>query len=74
MAANQFGDDPLGEEVEDLWIAEETGDVDQQVLGKEIEFIRVGVQQSDVAIDILGLDRRHRHAPLDPALQRAGLV
>ena len=31
-------------------------------------------QDFEIAIHVIGLDRGHRHAPLDPALQRARLV
>ena len=34
----------------------------------------VAAQNFEIAIHVIGLDRRHRHAPLDPALQRARLV
>ena len=34
----------------------------------------VAAQHVEIAIHVVGLDRRHRHAPLDPALQRALLV
>jgi hypothetical protein len=74
MAADQVGNDLLRQEIEHLRIAEEAGDVDQQVLGKQVELAWVAAQHFEIAIHVVGLDRRHRHAPLDPALQRARLV
>ena len=74
MGAHQVRDDLVGQEFEDPGIAKEACDVDQQVLDKQREFVRVGLQQGDVAIGVAGLDRRHPHPPYDPALQRTRLV
>ncbi len=74
VAADQVGNDLLRQEIEHLRIAEEAGDVDEQVLGKKVEFAGVAAQHFEIPIHVIGLDRRHRHAPLDPALQRARLV
>ena len=74
VAADQVGNDLLRQEIEHLRIAEEAGDIDEQVLGKKIELACVAAQNFEIAIHVIGLDRRHRHAPLDPALQRARLV
>ena len=74
LAADQFGNDLLRQEVENLRIAEETGDVDEQVLGEQVELVCVAPQHREIPIHVIGLDRCHRHAPLDPALQRTRLV
>ena len=74
MLADQIGNDLFGEQVEYLRITEEAGDVDEQVLGKKIEFAAVAPQYVQVLSHVVGFDRRHRHAPLDPALQRTRLV
>ena len=71
---DQVGNDLLRQEIEHLRIAEEAGDIDEQVLGKQVELACVAPQQFEIPIHVIGLDRRHRHAPLDPALQRARLV
>ena len=55
-------------------IAEETGDVDEQILGQQVELAGSSRRMFEIAVHVVGLDRRHRHAPLDPALQRALLV
>ena len=74
LAADQVGNDLCRQEIEHLRIAEEAGDIDEQVLGKKIELARVAPQHFEIAIHVIGFDRCHRHAPLDPALQRARLV
>ena len=57
-----------------FWIAEEAGDVDQQIAREQIELGWVASQHLEITSHVAGLDRRHRHAPLYPALQGAGLV
>jgi hypothetical protein len=74
MAANKVGDDRLGQQTENRRIAEEAGDVDQQILGQQIEFVRVRAQHREIAVDAVGLYMCQRHATLDPALERAGFV
>ena len=74
VAADQVGNDLLRQKIEHLRIAEEAGDIDEQVLGKKVEFACVAAQHFEIPIHVIGLDRRHRHAALDPALQRARLV
>ena len=74
LAAHQVGNDLLRQEIEHLRVAEEAGDVDEQVLGEKVELAGVAAQHVEIAVHVVGLDRRHRHAPLDAALQRAGLV
>ena len=53
-------------------IAEEVRDVDEEVLGKQLAL--AGILTQDLQIARAALDARHRHASLDPALQRALLV
>ena len=50
-------------------IAEEVRDVDEEVLGEQLAL--TGILAQDLQIARAALDARHRHAPLDPALQRA---
>jgi len=38
MPADQIGNDLLRQQLEGLGVAEEAGDVDQQILGEQIEF------------------------------------
>jgi hypothetical protein len=59
---------------EDFWVAEEARDVDEKVLGQQVEFVGVMAQKFEIAIHIVGFHRRHGHAPFGPALQRAALV
>ena len=72
MTAHEFRNDGLREEIEHLSITEEAGDVDQQILGEQIEFACVAAQYFEISIR--GCDRRRRHASLDPTLQRARFV
>ena len=74
MAADQVGNDLLGQKIEHLGITEEAGDVDQQVLGKKAELLGVALQDLEISLRIVGFDRCHGHAPPDPALQRARLI
>ena len=53
-------------------VAEEAGDVDQQVLGEELELTWVLPQHVEIPTDVIGTGQRH--APLDPAQQCARLV
>ena len=62
----------LRQQLESLRVAEEAGDVDQQILGEEIELAGILPQQIEIATNIV--DAGQRHAPLDPAHQRARLV
>ena len=73
-AVHQLGNDLLRQQVEHLRVAEEAGDVDEQVRGQKITLADVAAQQIDVAGRVGGGDPRHAHAPFDPALQRTGLV
>jgi hypothetical protein len=74
MAAHQIRNDLLRQEVENLWIAEEAGDVDEEVLDEEGEFVLIAVQDLDIPVRIGHLDRCHDHAPLYPPQKRAWLV
>ena len=68
------GDDLFSQDVEYRRIAKEAGDVDQQVRGEAVELFFIAPQDIEIPLDVVGLDRRHRHAALDPAPQRALLV
>jgi len=74
MVADQVGNDFRCQVIEYLRIAEEPGDIDKQVLGKMAELDGIAPQNVEIAIHASGLDRCHRHAPLDPPLRRAQLV
>ena len=74
LPIDEIGNDVLRQEVESLSIAKEVGDIDQQVAGEKIAFAGVAVENLQVALHAIGFDRGHGHAPLDPALQGAGLV
>ena len=73
MAAHQRRDHLVSQIVKHFCIAEKRGDVDQQVLGEKPGFGCILVQHVEVARKITAANG-HRHAPLDPPLQRAGLV
>jgi len=66
--------DPLTERVERFGVTEKIRDVDQNILCQSLNFCGVVLQQSQILIHVPGFDRRHRHAPLNPALQGAVLV
>ncbi len=74
MIGNQIRNGLFRQEFEDFRIAEEAGDVDEQILGEQIKLGRVASQKCDIAILIVRSDCRHTHAPFDPALQCAVLV
>jgi hypothetical protein len=74
VAADQVGNDRLGQQVEDRRIAEEAGDVDQQVLGEKLQLVAVVLQGLQIAADVVGPDIGHRHAALDPSPKRAAFV
>ena len=71
---DQIRDDVLGQVLEYFRVAEEAGDVDQQILGQQIELGGILAQDFEVAAHVVRLDRSHRDAPLDPPLQGARLV
>ena len=72
MIAHEVGNDVLLQEIKYRRVTKETRDVDQQIPGELIAF--VGVAKQEIQILARGLDRRHRHAPLDAAFERAMLV
>jgi hypothetical protein len=74
VVADQVGNDLLRQEIEHLRVPEEAGDVDQQVPGQEVELAGIASQDLEIPARVGGPGRRHRHAPLDPALQRPRLV
>ena len=55
-----------------LEFAEEAGDVDQQVLGEELELTWILPQPVEIPTTVIGTGQRH--APLDPPQQCARLV
>ena len=71
---DEIGNDRLGQEIECLSVAEEARDIDEQVAGEKVEFVCVAAQGLEITLHAVALDRGHRHAPLDPALQRPRLV
>ena len=74
MTADQVGNDVLAEELEHPGIAKEVRDVDEQVFGEHIQLGGVAAQKRQIQLHTAGFDRRKRHAPFDPALQRALFV
>src|SRR6185437_7638081 len=74
LVAHQFRNDFRRQEIEHLWITEETGDVDQQVLGKKVELVGVASQQTKIPIHFIALDRRQRSTSFDTALQGSRLI
>ena len=71
IVADQFWNDLLREKIEDLLIAKEAGDIDEEIFDEAIQLGCVAAQGLEVAIHFIGLDRRHRHAPFDPASECA---
>ena len=72
MPADEIGDHLLRQQLEGLRVAEEAGDVDQQILGEELELSRILPQQVEIPATVV--DAGQRHAPLDPAQQCARLI
>ena len=66
VPTHQIGNDLLRQQLEGLRVAEKAGDVDQQILGKELELSRVLPQHIEISATVL--DSGHRHPPLDPPL------
>ena len=60
--------------LEDLRVAEEGGDVDQQVRGQVVKFRIVRGQAREIRGGLGDLQARQPDAPLDPATDRARLV
>ncbi len=90
LALQQAGDHLLRQGVIRRRVAEEAGDVDQQVLREQVQLARVAVQQGQVGGQVmargaggpvpaaravrLAAARRQAHPALDAPLQRAALV
>ncbi len=74
VATDQIGNDLIRQDVEHLRVAEEAGDMNQQILGQKLELAGITSQKLDVAIHATCPDRHHRHASLDAPLQCAGFV
>ena len=74
LGVHQVGDDFRGDQIEDAGVAEKAGDVDQQVLGQQVEFAGVGGEHFEVVAHRTGRDAAEDHAPFDPAFQGALLV
>ena len=74
MVADQIRDDFFAQNIEHRGISEEAGDVDEQIRGKAIELFFIASQNIEIPLHFISLDRRHRHAALDPSPQRALLV
>ena len=70
----QGGDDRFLQSKEHIGIPEESGDIDQQIIGKQRTFLVIAPQHLKVARHVAGLDARHRHSPRDPAPQCAMFV
>ena len=72
VIAHQVGNGVLLQKLEYRRVTKETRDIDQQIPGELIAF--VGVAMQEIQILGRGLDRRHRHPPLDAAFESAMLV
>jgi len=72
VPVDEIGNHLLRQQLEGLRVAEEAGNVDQQVLGKELELTRILPQHVKIPADVI--DSGQRHAALDPAQQCALLV
>ena len=72
FAAEQLGDDLRLQRVKGLGVAEKVGHANQQVTKQGLHLGRVLLQVLDVAFH--GVELLHRHAPLNAAVNGAGLV
>ena len=72
MPLDELRNDLLPQQIKGGRIAEEVRNVDEEVLRKQ--FALAGIPTEDLQIAFAAADARHRHASLDPALQRALLV
>ena len=68
----QLGYDLRGQHFKGLGVAEEIGHANQEIMKQRLHFPRRLLQKLDVAVN--RLDLVHRHAPLNPAVDGAGLV
>ena len=72
LPPHEVRNDFLRQQIKGGRIAEEVRDVDEEVLGEQLAL--AGILTQDLQIARAAVEARHRHAPLDPALQRALLV
>ena len=72
LPLHELRNDFLRQLVEGGRVAEEVGHIDEEVLGEQLTLARILAQ--DLQIVRAALQPGHRHAPLDPALQRSPLV
>ena len=72
LPAHQIGNNFLRQQLEGFRVAKEPGDVDQQILGEEIDLTRILTENFEIPVAIGNAS--HRHAALDPTLQRPRLV
>ena len=72
VPVDEIGYDLVRQEFEGTRVAEEAGDVDQQVLGEELELTWILPQPVEIPTTVIGTGQRH--APLDPPQQCARLV
>ena len=70
--SNSFGITSVRQRLERVGVAEEVGDVDQQVAKQRADLLRLLAQQLDIGFD--GAELAHLHAPLHPAHEGLGLV
>ena len=72
LQAHEIGNDFRRQQLENLGVAEEAGDVDEEIYGEEFELAGIFAQEVEISVAV-----RHRgqcHASLDPARQRPRLV
>lgn len=74
MGFDEFRHDLVRQQLEDLGVAEKTGDVDKQVFRQLLQFTVISAQQVEITGHVVRLDRGQCHAALDPPLQGARLV
>ena len=72
VLADEFRNHGLHQQIKGGRIAEEMRDIDEEILGQHIAL--TGILAQDLQIAPTALEPRHRHASLDPALERALLV
>ncbi len=74
LPANELWNDLFRQKIEDCRIPKETCDIDQQIFCEKLKLVRVESQNFEIAGYAVRFDARHRHPPLDAALQRARFV
>ncbi len=72
VPADEIGNHLFRQQLEGSRVAEKAGDVDQQILDEEIDFACILPQHVEIPAAVV--DSGQRHAPFDPAHQRARLV